>query len=222
MESINDIKAQKECLKKIFKELLIAEYKLNKAKDAVKCINSIDGNTRNSFFVNNEDVTDAQKKLNAITQLINNFKKIAFQNEQHTRSTLDFRTLDAHIKSINKSIDNIGDNKIQKILIDINNGLVALLKSGEQVMNDLSSEEVVPQNGQNNEARYENYDTSDLITSQEQHKILKVHTFDDTWYFTFLAKLFMIINNALGIKTSEEELLETLQKEASNASCSKM
>ena len=60
MESINDIKAQKECLKKIFKELLTAEDKLNKAKDAVKNINSIDGNTRNSFFVNDVDVFDAK------------------------------------------------------------------------------------------------------------------------------------------------------------------
>lgn len=55
------------------------------------------------------------------------------------------------------------------------------------------------------------------ITNSEKRSALMVHSFNDKWFFTFLAMIVKTIQETLGITTSEEKLLKNSVNEAKDS-----
>lgn len=176
---------KKECLKKIAHDFMVAQAGLD-YEDRVLTNRNFAG----SFFLENSDVVNLRAKKAVIDNIVKNIAYDVFSLSTNTNRKylpVNFNT-DQKIQHLESHIDTLSEEDSDFVLSE----LLGIIKPILAVQPD-------PTN------RRDQYDYMD---NSGKRSALQVHSFDDFWFFNFLSKLVQTIKQAMGIKTSEEKLLE--------------
>ena len=105
-----------------------------------------------------------------------------------------FYDVNQKIQFIEKHIDSLSEDQCQQILY-------GLLQKINPILNaQCNPDEIL--------------DNAEKMTNSGKRSALKIHSFNDKWFFTFIAKMVKTIKEVIGIKTSVEHLLENSVDEA--------
>ena len=182
---------ENDCLKDIIHKFYVEMDKL----DYVDRITT-NKNFERSFFLSNEDVSRIRARKSVLQELFTPvLNKIQGKDEKSPFNHLfhgSFNTSDKKITELNKKIDSMTKEQINSVFDTF------LAKTRPIV-----DANVVKRGIQEN-AGYMSFD--------EKKSALMEHSFSDSWIFDWLAKLVKNVREALGIKTSSEELLEESRK----------
>jgi hypothetical protein len=185
------INPKKSCLRKAISNLLILEEKLKKEDSIIT-----NRNYYNSFFLSNSDVCNIRGKRSVINQLIDFTCEEVFDksNEGNPKFIPISYTVNQKIQYMEKHIDYLSEKECTEILS-------YLVKKINPILN-----------AQDNPGGIQY--SAEGMTDSGKKSAIKIHSFNDKWYFTFLAKMVKIIQETLKIKTSAEHILENLVNEA--------
>ncbi len=182
---------KKECLDKLCENFLRELDKLDHSSRVLR-----DRNSDGSFFLNNDDVSNIERRQKVMEFL---FKPVV--NKIHATS---------HAEQGVKKFISTNYNLEQKI---------AHLK---QHINTLSEDEcgdvlthfLDKTNAWKNDKTQESTsDYPESMSTEQRSDVLSAHSFNDSWIFTFLAKLILQIEQVLGMKTTSEKLLDETEEE---------
>lgn len=170
----------KNCLREIVNNMLEVQYKLEQEEITVS-----NKNLAGSLFISSADVNNIREKKLIIDTLTASITNAVFTRSNYDKNRQFFPAtveLDQKKQHIDTHIDSLLEDDCKKILADF------LL----EVMPVLSSVR----------------DNIDDTTQSHKRNPLKVHTFNDKWFFDFIAKLVQKIQEVLGVKTTEERCLD--------------
>ncbi|CBJ10414.1 hypothetical protein LLO_0089 [Legionella longbeachae NSW150] len=187
----NLMSPKKSCLRDIIKNFLILQDKLRREDFIVT-----NRNFYGSFFLNNKDVSNVRGKKSVIDNLTMSvcnevFKVSKASGEKFFPVSLDRKQ---KIQHIDRHIDWLSEKECGHILHNL-----------LQTINPILSAQ-----GNSDDIR----DHAEYMTNSGKRSALMIHSFNDKWFFTFLAKIVKTIKEVLGIKTSAEHLLESSVDEA--------
>lgn len=186
---------KKSCLREVLNNFLIVQDQI--AREDFIITNR---NFAGSFFLSNSDVSNVRAKKSVIDQLIkfaseDVFAKSRAKEDKYFPVSCN---VNQKIQFIEKHIDSLSEKECDLILSRL------LL----QKINPILSAQTNPGDIRDN---------AEFMTDSGKKSALKIHSFNDKWFFTFLAKMVKTIQEALGIKTSAENLLESSVDEAQKA-----
>ena len=199
--------AKKKCLKEIVRNFLTEFDKL-----AYVGRTTTNRNFDGSFFLSNSDVTRIMARKSVLDELFLPVaegifgKKVDNKNRGRGHVMLfcnDTKTK-GKIELLNKKIDEMSEEKAEEVL-------KGFLEKTAPIVNAKAVER-----GTQDRAEMMMGNKDKGITAYDQKKsALMEHSFNDKWIFNFLAKLVKTVQEALGIKTSSEKLLEESREAAS-------
>ena len=182
---------KKSCLREVINNFLITQDVLKKENNVIT-----NRNFAGSFFLSNADVTNIRAKKSVIDNLIQSVFDGIFSNSRYDGEKFFPNVYDVEdsIKHIEKHIDTLSEKQCEDILSSL-----------LQKINPILSVQANPD---------ERREHAEYMTDSGKRSALKVHSFNDNWFFNFLAKMVKSIQEAIGMKTSAEELLENSVNEA--------
>ncbi|MDR3443065.1 MAG: hypothetical protein P4L65_08615 [Legionella sp.] len=182
---------KKSCLREVINNFLITQDVLKKENNVIT-----NRNFAGSFFLSNADVTNIRAKKSVIDNLIQSVSDGIFSKSRHDGQKFfpNVYDIEDSIKHIEKHIDTLSEKQCENILSSL-----------LQKINPILSAQANP---------YDRREQAEYMTDCGKRSALKVHSFNDNWFFNFLAKMVKSIQEAIGIKTSAEELLENSVNEA--------
>ncbi|KTD11051.1 hypothetical protein Lgra_2017 [Legionella gratiana] len=183
-----------ECLKKIARDFLIAQAGLEYEERIIT-----NRNFAGSLFLSNSDVTNLRAKKAVIDSLIQTFAKEIFSlsKKKEQEKYLPIGTAEEKIRRLESHISTLSDGECGNVLTKLLNEINPILD--------------VEANSENRR------DHAEYMDDSGKRSALKVHSFNDGWFFTFLSKLVQKIQETIGMKTSEEKLLEHSVQEAESS-----
>ncbi|KTC92177.1 hypothetical protein [Legionella cincinnatiensis] len=189
--SYNLISPKKSCLREVMSNLLILQDKL-KQEDFIVTNRKFSG----SFFLSNSDVSNVRGKKSVIDDLIMLVAHEVFKASKEAGGKFFPVSFDVKQKTqyIEKHIDWLSEKECGQILHRLLQKINPILSA------------------QGNSADIR--DHAEYMTDAGKRSALMIHSFNDKWFFTFLAKMVKTIKEALGMKTSAEHLLENSVDEA--------
>ena len=183
---------KKECLNDLVSKFLTEIDKLNRSSGAVR-----QRNFDNSFFLGNDDVDKIENRKRVMEHLFksvetNIFASTTLTESQAKRFISTSYNLDQKKAHMHTHIDSIPEEDCGKVLSDF-----------LTFTNEWKSDQKYNNNS---------YDAATMGTDQRKNA-LTAHSFNDAWVFTFLAKLIMMVEKTLGMKTSSEKLLDQAEED---------
>ncbi|KTD10823.1 hypothetical protein Lgra_1789 [Legionella gratiana] len=190
----NLMSPKKSCLREVIKNFLILQDKLGQEEFIVT-----NRNFSGSFFLSNADVSNVRAKKSVIDDLIMLVSNEVFKASKETGEKFFPVSFDAKqkIQYIEKHIDWLSEKECGQILYNLLQKIKPILSA------------------KGNSADIK--DHAEYMTDSGKRSALMIHSFNDKWFFTFLAKMVKTIKEALGMKTSAEHLLENSVDEAEKA-----
>ncbi|KTD63581.1 hypothetical protein Lsan_1014 [Legionella santicrucis] len=190
----NLMSPKKSCLREVIKNFLILQDKL-KREDFIVTNRKFSG----SFFLSNADVSNVRGKKAVIDNLIMFVSNDVFKVSKEAGKQFFPVSFDAKqkIQYLEKHIDWLSEKECGRILYNLLQKINPILSA------------------QGNSADIR--DHAEYMTDSGKRSALMIHSFNDKWFFTFLAKMVKTIKEALGMKTSAEHLLEHSVDEAEKA-----
>lgn len=176
---------KKSCLREVINNYLILQDKLEK-EDAIITNRNFAG----SFFLSNSDVSNVRAKKSVIDTLIKFISNEIF-NKSREEGNKYFPISYQHIE---KHIDSLSEKQCEQILS-------GLLQRINPILNAKGNSDDIREN-------------AEYMTDSGKRSTLMIHSFNDKYFFTFLAKMVKTIKEAIGIKTSSEKILENSVDEA--------
>lgn len=182
---------KKSCLREVINNFLILQDKLTKEDFIIT-----NRNFAGSFFLSNSDVSNVRAKKSVIDDLIK-FTSNEIFNKSREEGDKYFPisyNVNQKIQHIEKHIDSLSEKQCDQILSGLLQRINPILKA----------------QGSPDDIR----ENAEYMTDSGKRSALMFHSFNDKYFFTFLAKMVKTIKEALGIKTSSEKLLENSVDEA--------
>lgn len=185
---------KKSCLREVIKNFLILQEKLTREDFIIT-----NRNFAGSFFLNNLDVSNVREKKSVIDNLVKFVSDEVFNKSREDEDKFFpcSYNVNEKIQHIEKHIDSLSEKQCEQILS-------GLLQKINPILHAQSNPDDVRGDAEN-------------MTDFGKKRALKIHSFNDKWFFTFLAKIVKTIQETLGIKTTAERLLENLVADAKNA-----
>lgn len=190
----NLINPKKCCLREVINNFLILQNELFREDRIIT-----NRNFAGSFFLNLSDVTNVRGKKSVIDNLLKSVSNEVF-NESREEGSKYFPVpynVNQKIQHIEKHIDSLSETQCNQIL----SGLIQKISP---ILHAQSNSDDIT-------------DNAESMTNSGKKSALKIHSFNDKWFFTFLAKIAKKIQEVLKIKTTAEHLLEYSVTEAENA-----
>ncbi len=179
------INSAKNCLTSVIDDFLTMQQQLDNEEHVVR-----NRNFENSFFLNNQDVFNVQAKRAVLNSLFKPMIEGIFQKSKHKgRQYLPSGANAAKkIKLLKQHLATISEEECNTILSELVHAINPILNAKANIAE------------QKENARH--------MTNPGKRAALTHHSFNDAWFFTFLAKLVQAIKTVLGMKTSAEKILE--------------
>lgn len=181
----------KECLKKLAHRFLIELDKLEYSSGVVR-----NRHAEGSIFLDTDDLTSIENRTKVMDFLFKPVSEAIFNLIESKGKKKPFfsvqNILPNNINLIDGCIDQLDENEctnVLKLFLETTNAWKS------DTTNTMES------------------DFPSTMTYDQRQTVLSAHSFNDGWFFTFLAKLTMMIEKTLGMKTTSEKLLENATEE---------
>ncbi|WP_028388312.1 hypothetical protein [Legionella fairfieldensis] len=178
----------KECLKEIVNNFYHEIGKLSKSYDSI--LNS------HPFFVTHEEKNNDCTKITARKVVIEHLLKFT-EKLILTHSRDDLKkympvsySISEKAKHLQAHIDTLTEEECRSILTEFLNDKLQPIMAAKNYKKEILN------------------DTAEYMTAGGQRKALSSHNYNDKWLFYFIAKLVILIQETLGLKTSSEKLVE--------------
>jgi hypothetical protein len=198
--------SKKDCLQGIVNNFLTEFDKLNYVEKI-----TIERARSDSFFLSSSDVSKIRGRKSVLDELFLPIvedilhKKVHNNRRSSGHSELLVGNAQSKMLILNERIKTMTDDTAGQILTDYLKNIEPIFEA--KAVNREPTELAASMRG----------DETKGITAYDQKKsALMEHSFNDKWVFNFLAKLVKTVQEALGVKTSSEKLLEESSKAASD------
>lgn len=175
------IAPKRTCLKEVIKKLFLMTEKLDQEMKVLRDIKA-----KGSFFIGKNDIDRLSAKKDVIENLLYQSVKDIWNKSRRYEEKCVGGTTEKEIERMNKHIDTLTQTECETILFELQKRITPILNPNDP-----------------------DYERRTRDTNAQQRSALQVHSFNDSFFFTFLSKLVQCIQEALGLKTDAEILLES-------------